>query len=109
MDGREARLLDALGALRADLLRGDLGGLEAHLAAVSSLGDDLASGGHRPAALAALRAEADRTRDVLSAAACGVRAALRRLEEASAPAAVYAADGRRIALAAPPPKPGSHG
>jgi hypothetical protein len=108
MDRREAILPDALAALRADLLRGDLGALEAHLAAVSSLGDDLASGGHRPAALAALRAEADRTREVLAAAACGVRAALRRLEEASAPAAVYGADGRRITLGPPPPKPGSH-
>jgi hypothetical protein len=101
MTQRDAPRAAALAALRADLLKGDFAGLEAHVAALTALGEDLASGRHRPAAPEALRAEAERARDILAAAACGVRAALRRLCEAGAPASVYGADGRRVPLAAP--------
>jgi hypothetical protein len=93
----------ALAALRNDLIRGELGRLEAHLAAISALEAGLRDGSREATDLAALRAEADRNRDILGAAAAGVRAALRRLGEAGAPAAVYAPDGRRIALDAPSP------
>jgi hypothetical protein len=94
---------DTLVALRADLLRGDLGNLEAHLAALAAIESRLSDGREDGADLAALRAEADRNRDILGAAAAGVRAALRRLEEAGAPAAVYAPDGRRTPLGTPAP------
>jgi hypothetical protein len=93
----------SLAALRDDLLRGELGHLEAHLAAMSALEARLLDAPRDATELAALRAEADRNRDILGAAAAGVRAALRRLGEAGAPAAVYAPDGRRVTLGAPAP------
>jgi hypothetical protein len=93
---------DLFAALRADLLRGDLGNLAAHLAALTELESRVSVLGDA-AVLAALRAEADRNRDILAAAAAGVRAALRRLGEAGAPAAVYAPDGRRQPLGTPAP------
>jgi hypothetical protein len=93
---------DILAALRSDLLRGNLSNLAAHLAALTELEARL-SDHAGTVALAALRAEADRNRDVLAAAAAGVRAALRRLGEAGAPAAIYAPDGRRVRLGTPAP------
>jgi hypothetical protein len=89
-------------ALRSDLLRGELGNLSAHLMDLTRL-EALLSELPQAVDLAALRIEADRNRDILAAAAAGVRAALRRLGEAGAPSAVYAQDGRRVALGAPPP------
>jgi hypothetical protein len=68
-------------ALRADLLRGDLGRLGSHLAALESIMDSL-PGVADEADLTRMRAEAERSRDVLAAAAGGVRAAHRRLGEA---------------------------
>lgn len=85
-------------SLRGDLLRGDLGQLDAHLAALSALAGSLGSGASDHDALARIRSEAERSRDLLSAAAGGVRAALRRLGETGAPAAVYAPDGSRHPL-----------
>jgi hypothetical protein len=85
-------------ALRTDLLQGDLGRLEAHLAALLALAEELGSGPADPDALARIRAEAEHSRDLLAAAAGGVRAALRRLGEAGAPASVYAPDGSRRTL-----------
>jgi hypothetical protein len=85
-------------ALRADLLRGDLGRLDAHLAAVAVLADKLGPGAADHDALTRIRAEAERSRDLLAAAAGGVRAALRRLGEAGAPSAVYTPDGSRRSL-----------
>jgi hypothetical protein len=98
MDRPDELLSTAFAALRDDLLRGDLSGLDAHLSAVTILGADLARGEHDQVALGGLHAEAERNRDILAAAAAGVRAALRRLGEAGAPTAVYAPDGRRVAL-----------
>ena len=94
-------------ALPDELLRGDLGQLDAHLAALSALADSLASGAAEPDALARIRIEAERSRDLLSAAAGGVRAALRRLGETGAPATVYAPDGSRRTLG--PARPTSEG
>jgi hypothetical protein len=94
-------------ALRADLLRGDLGQLDAHLAAISAIAESLVSGAANPDALARIRTEAERSRDLLAAAAGGVRAALRRLGETGAPAAVYTPDGSRQTLG--PARPGSEG
>lgn len=82
--------------LRADLLSGDLGRLDAHLAALDALAASLGPGDH--AALVRIRAEAERSRDLLAAASGGVRAALRRLGEAGAPSSVYAPDGSRRPL-----------
>jgi hypothetical protein len=93
--------------LRADLLRGDLGQLDAHLTALSALAKSLGSGAADHDALARIRLKAERSRDLLSAAAGGVRAALRRLNEAGAPAAVYAPDGSRQPLG--PARPTSEG
>jgi hypothetical protein len=91
---------EILAALRSDLLHGNLGNLAAHLAALQELEARLSD---HPGTLAALRAEADRNREILAAAAAGVRAALRRLGEAGAPAAIYSPDGRRLSLGAPTP------
>lgn len=107
MDRPDAMPSAALEALRSDLVRGELGGLDVHLAKLSAVGDDLLSGALRPGELAALRAEAERTGEVIAAAACGLRAALRRLGEAGAPATVYSADGRRVSLAGQQPARGS--
>jgi hypothetical protein len=85
-------------ALRADLLAGGLGNLDAHLAALSALGANLGVGPQDQDALARIRAEAERSRDLLAAAAGGVRAALRRLDEAGASSAVYGPDGSRLSL-----------
>jgi hypothetical protein len=90
-------------ALRADLLRGDLGNLDTHLAALSALGANPGSGAKDQDDLARIRAEAERSRDLLAAAAGGVRAALRRLDEAGAPSAVYGPDGSRLSLGGPLP------
>jgi hypothetical protein len=92
-----ARDAEVFVALRADLLRGDLTGLAAHLDAFAALESRLALQVD-PDTLAALRAEADRNRDLLAASAAGVRAALRRLGEAASPSAVYAPDGRRVRI-----------
>lgn len=89
--------------LRADLLSGDLSSLGAHLAATEALADALAARELTETELRALRTEADRNRDLLASAAAGVRAALRRLGEAAAPAAVYAPDGRKHDLDRPCP------
>ena len=93
--------------LRADLRRGDFGGLAVHLADLSSLGQAIESGVLVPDDPVALRAEAERASEVLSAAASGLRAVLRRLGEAGAPATVYSADGSRTALQ--PPRPSREG
>jgi hypothetical protein len=85
-------------ALRADLLHGDLRQLDTHLAAFSALAESLGTGATDQDALARIRIEAERSRDLLSAAAGGVRAALRRLGETGAPAAVYTPDGSRQPL-----------
>lgn len=93
---------ESLATLRSDLLNGNFGNLAAHLAALTDIEARLAD--HRDSvALAALRTEADRNREIIAAAAAGVRAALRRLSEAGAPAAIYAPDGRRLHLATPRP------
>lgn len=101
MDDFDRRFHAVFGALRDDLLRGDFAALDEHQSKIAALGRDLETGAHRPLGLAELRAEAERSRDVLAAAAGGVRAALRRLGEAGAPTAVYAPDGRRLALGQP--------
>ncbi len=93
---------DDLRALRADLLAGDLGSLEAHLAATEALAARLAAGPGTPD-LALIRAEAERNRELLAAAAAGVRAALRRLGEATSPDSVYAPDGRKREIGNPRP------
>jgi hypothetical protein len=93
----DAREMQPLAAVRADLLRGDFGDLASHLAALSELEARL-TGKIDASSLIAVRSEAERTRDVLASAAAGVRAALRRLGEAGAPAAIYAPDGRRVPL-----------
>ena len=98
MDRPDEHLSRAFDELRDDLLRGDLSGLDAHLSAVTILGAELARSEQGPAALGSLHAQAERNRDILAAAAAGVRAALRRLGEAGAPTAVYAPDGRRVPL-----------
>ena len=103
----QSELAATFEALRADLLRGDLGQLDAHLAAISALAESVGSGAADPDTLARIRTEAERSRDLLSAAAGGVRAALRRLEETGAPAAVYAPDGSRRPLG--PARPTSEG
>jgi hypothetical protein len=103
MDAADHPESNPLTALRGDLLRGQVDHLEAHLAALSALETHLLDSPWQASDLAALRAEADRNRDILGAAAAGVRAALRRLGEAGAPAAVYAPDGRRVALGSPSP------
>lgn len=91
---------EMLKALRTDLLRGDFSRLDAHLAALSDIESRVAE--HRDSsALMATRVEAERNREILGAAAAGVRAALRRLGEAGAPASVYAPDGRRLTLDGP--------
>jgi hypothetical protein len=108
MERPDAMPFAAFEALRSDLVRGELGRLDVHLANLAALGDDLLSGAHRPGEPEAVRAEAERTGAVLAAAACGLRAALRRLGEAGAPATVYAADGRRVSLAGQQPSHGSH-
>ena len=96
---------DLFAALRSDLLLGDFGRLEAHLAALSALADSLGPDTANSDTLLRLRAEAERSRELLSAAAGGVRAALRRLGEAGAPATVYAPDGTRQPLG--PARPSS--
>lgn len=93
----DARDMQVFAAIRTDLLRGELGNLDSHLVALTAFESRLLEE-NDPAALAVLRAEAERNRDILAAAAAGVRAALRRLGEAGAPAAVYAPDGRRVTL-----------
>lgn len=94
----DERLSTAILALRKDLLRGDLGGLDAHLAAITDVAEEITRGGYETEELETLRADAERNRDILTAAAAGVRAALRRLGEAGAPTTVYAPDGSRVAL-----------
>jgi hypothetical protein len=103
MDAADRTASNALAALRFDLLHGELGDLNAHLAALSALETRLLDSMHDASDLATLRAEADRNRDILGSAAAGVRAALRRLGEAGAPAAVYAPDGRRVPLGSASP------
>jgi hypothetical protein len=97
----DASPADGLRALRADLLAGDLVSLETHLAAAEALAARLPAQRLDAAALRALRAEAERNREVLAAAAAGVRAALRRLGEAAGSASVYASDGRKVDLGPP--------
>lgn len=92
-----------LRSLRHDLLSGDLSSLEAHLAATEALANRLEAEGADPAEAAAIRAEAERNREIISAAAAGIRAALRRMAEAVGPAAVYSNDGRKHDL--DPPRP----
>lgn len=93
---------ELLAALRSDLLRGDLQSLSTHLDVITYLESRLTER-HDAAALAALRHEAERNREILAAAAAGVRAVLRRLGEAGAPAAIYSSDGRRVSLGVPTP------
>lgn len=85
-------------ALRADLLRGDLGRLDAHIAALTALADSIGRDAADVATLARIRAEAERSRGLISAASGGVRATLRRLGEAGAPSAVYTSGGSRHPL-----------
>jgi hypothetical protein len=85
---------EVLTALRSDMLRGDFSGLDSHLAALSDLESRVAERQDADA-LAALRAEAERNRQILASAAAGVRAALRRLGEATEPPSIYGSDGRR--------------
>lgn len=85
-------------ALRVDLLRGDLDRLEAHLAALTLLAESLGPGAADHDMLARIRSEAEHSRELLRAAAGGVRAVLRRLGEAGAPTAVYSPDGSRQSL-----------
>jgi hypothetical protein len=92
-----------LRALRADLLAGDLGSLAAHLAATEALAARLAAEGPGAEDIWVIRAEAERNREVLAAAAAGVRAALRRLGEATSPDKVYAPDGRKREIGTPRP------
>ena len=92
---RDAAIFEAL---RADLLHGDLRQLDSYLAAFSALAESLGPGATDHDTLARIRIEAERSRDLLSAAAGGVRAALRRLGETGAPATVYAPDGSRQPL-----------
>jgi hypothetical protein len=99
----DAAPADGLRALRADLLAGDLASLERHLAATEALAARLAARRPDAAALRAVRAEAERNREVLAAVAAGVRATLRRLGEATGPASVYAPDGRKVDLGHPRP------
>ena len=107
MERPDNDVLVAFGALRANLLRGDLGGLDAHLSTISAFGKKVADGAHGSVELDKVRAEAERNRDILAAAAGGVRAALRRLGEAGAPTTVYARDGSRMPLAVSSPARGS--
>ena len=87
--------LASFAALQGDLRRGNLRHLETHLAAISAIGEAIARERGDQAELARLRTEAERSRDLLAAAAGGVRAVLRRLGEAGSPTAVYAPDGSR--------------
>lgn len=107
MDRIEAEVAAGFDALRADLLRGDFGALDVHLTKLSALGEEVAMGSHGSAALCRMRADAERNREILAAAAGGVRAALRRLGEAGAATSVYTLDGSRVPLAAQPPARGS--
>jgi hypothetical protein len=95
--------LDAavLSAIRSDLLNGNLAGLAEHLNAMSDLESRLPD--YPASFLVALRSEADRNREILAAAAGGVRAALRRLREAQEASSIYGQDGRRLRLDLPPP------
>lgn len=94
---------EELRSLRDDLLSGDLSSLEAHLAATEALAVRLESEGADSTEAAAIRAEAERNREIIASAAAGIRAALRRMAEAVGPAAVYSNDGRKHDL--DPPRP----
>jgi hypothetical protein len=95
--------LDAamLSAIRSDLLNGNLAGLAIHLKAMADLESRLSD--YPDSSLVALRSEAERSREILAAAASGVRAALRKLREAEEPSAIYGQDGRRLRLDSPRP------
>ena len=107
MDQTEADVSERFHALRSNLLRGDLSGLDAHLSMLAALGEEVAKGQHSREALSKIRAEAERSREVLAAAAGGVRAALRKLGEAGAATSVYAPDGKRMPLSSAPSRRGS--
>jgi hypothetical protein len=100
----DASPAEDLRALRADLLAGDLASLEAHLMATEAIAARLAVQDLDAAERRTIRAEAERNRDVLASAAAGVRAALRRLGEATGPDSIYAPDGRKVELAAASPR-----
>lgn len=97
---------NAFAALRSDLLEGRLSGLDRHLTLLFEV-EGRAVDLRDTAGLLALKAEAERNRELLAAAAAGVRAALRRLAEAGAPASVYAPDGRRLPIEGSEPAAGS--
>jgi hypothetical protein len=87
--------------IRSDLLAGNFVALASHIAALEELATRLDEQALDRDALPVLRHEAERSRDMVGAAARGVRAALRRIGEAGAPTAVYSRDGMRIALGGP--------
>jgi hypothetical protein len=95
--------LDAamLSAIRLDLLNGNLTGLAEHLNAMSDLESRLSD--YPASSLVALGSEAERNREILAAAACGVRAALLRLRETQEVSSIYGQDGRRLRLDSPRP------